>query len=79
MVQRSGSLCGYECRGAALLGRMAAFIWQSGSRAAEAWATFLEGPLEEARQNAARRAVPYNRVVGWAMPLVTVAVGGPPG
>ena len=47
--------------------------------AAEAWTTFLEGPIEEARRNAARRAVPYNRVVGWAMPPVTVAVGGPPG
>ena len=49
------------------------------SVAAEAWTTFLEGPIEEARQNAGRRAVPYNRVVGWAMPPVTVAVGGPPG
>ena len=47
--------------------------------AAEAWTTFLDGPEEEVRRNAARWAVPYNRVVGWAMPPVTVAVGGPPG
>ena len=46
---------------------------------AEAWTEFLEGPAEEVRRNAGRRPGPYNRVVGWAMPPVVVAVGGPPG
>ena len=47
--------------------------------AAEAWTEFFEGPAEEARRNAGRLPVPYNRVMGWVAPPVVVAVGGPPG
>ena len=46
--------------------------------AAEAWTTFLEGPAEEVRRNAGRRPVPYNRVA-WAVPVVTLRAGSPPG
>ena len=42
--------------------------------AAEAWTTFLEGPEEEVRRNAGRRAVPYNRVA-WSVPVVTLGAG----
>ena len=45
--------------------------------AAEAWTEFLDGP-EEVRQNAGRRAVPYNRVA-WSVPVVTLRAGSPPG
>ena len=47
--------------------------------AAEAWTEFLEGPEEEVRRNAGRRSVPYNRVVGWVAPVVTLRAGSPPG
>ena len=46
--------------------------------AAEAWTTFLEGPEEEVRRNAGRRAVPYNRVA-WSVPVVPLKAGSPPG
>ena len=46
--------------------------------AAEAWVTFLDGPEEEVRRNAGRRAVPYNRVA-WSVPVVTLRAGSPPG
>ena len=46
--------------------------------AAEAWTEFVEGPAEEVRQNAGRRWVPYNRVA-WAVPVVTLRAGSPPG
>ena len=42
--------------------------------AAEAWTTFVEGPEEEVRRNAGRRAVPYNRVA-WSVPVVTLGAG----
>ena len=46
--------------------------------AAEAWVTFLDGPEEEVRRNAGRRAGPYNRVA-WSVPVVTLRAGSPPG
>ena len=46
--------------------------------AAAAWTEFLDGPEEEVRRNAGRRAVPYNRVT-WASPVVTLRNGSPPG
>ncbi len=46
--------------------------------AAEAWTEFLDGPEEEVRRNAGRRAVPYNRAA-WVSPVVTLRAGSPPG
>ena len=46
--------------------------------AAEAWTEFLDGPEEEVRRNAGRRAVPFNRAA-WASPVVTLRAGSPPG
>ena len=46
--------------------------------AAAAWTEFLDGPEEEVRRNAGRRAVPYNRAA-WALPVVTLRAGSPPG
>ncbi len=72
-----------HCAGTNAAGVLCLDVWRhlfgNPAAAAEAWTTFLEGPAEEVRRNAGRLPGPYNRVVGWAMPPVTVAVGWPPG
>ena len=59
-------------------GPVAIVIFGNPAVEAEAWTTFLEGPAEEVRLNAGRRAVPYNRVA-WSVPVVTLRAGSPPG
>ena len=75
-----------HCAGKDVGGMLCLDVWRylfgSPSVAAEAWTEFLDGPEEEVRQSAGRRAVPYNRVawtVAWTVPVVTLRAGSRPG
>ena len=71
-----------HCAGTDAGGVLCLDVWRhlfgNPAAATEAWTEFLEGPIEEVRRNAGRRAVPYNRVA-WASPVVTLRAGSPPG
>ena len=81
-TDRAWSSARAHCAGKDAGGVLCLDVWRhlfgNPAVAAEAWKEFLEGPMEEVRRNAGRRPVPYNRVA-WALPVMTLTAGSPPG
>ena len=74
-----------HCAGSDAAGLLCLELWQHGfgnpATAAGEWQVYLEGPVDEAVENAARgrRLGPHNRPTGWVRRLVARSAGALPG